>query len=80
MKLDHVLRPTARLYLLILLIGLLLGSMLPLSALPAHAQDSGPTPAPTVTPTETPAPTAEPLARKHSAQSPATVRPAHSFN
>lgn len=61
MELDHIIRPTARLYLLILLIGLFLGVTLALP-LPAFAQDG--TPFPTLKPTETPAPTAEPVTQE----------------
>lgn len=61
MKLDHIARPSARLYLLIMLIGLFLGVTLALPA-PVFAQDGTfPTMLPTVTPNETPAPTAEPV-------------------
>lgn len=61
MKLDYLIRPTARIFTLILLVGLFLGVMLSLPTT-TRAQDAGPTP--TVTPTETPAPTAEPVTQE----------------
>ena len=56
MQLTHI-HPSARLCLLILLIGLFVGIMLPLTA---HAQDTEPPP----TATPTPAPTAEPVTQE----------------